>query len=241
MNKTLLAALALTVCVASHAHAADISEPAGFRPYIGVFGDLTFVPSIDATDGFLFDKPGHLNWNVGDGFGVVVGGHLSDNVRLDAELSRDFNGVDNFTYSSGGSALTFAGGGVTQTYALANLWYDFRNGSSFTPYIGGGLGIGWAGGNVIFSGGDGVDASTTSGLAFQVGLGVDYALSDSVSLDLSYRLKGITGLHPDVTPSYDSVDQSTVISHNAQLGLIFHLLEQASVIWSPIANLPLAS
>ena len=238
MKKILLAALAATTVLAAQAHAADIAqEPSGFRPYIGVFGDFTFVPSISASDGgfsipvppfFIFPGgPGKLNWKPGDAAGVVLGGHLGQDWRVDVELSRAFNAINNFTYDNG-NVNYYAGGGVDQTYALANVWYDFHTDSAWTPYIGGGLGIGWAGGsiNIPFAP-ISYGVSPTSGLAFQVGVGAQYAVSDSVSFDFSYRLKGITGLHPVVTTGLepflqDTVDQSTVISHNLQVGATFH-------------------
>jgi opacity protein-like surface antigen len=79
--------------------------------------------------------------------------------------------------------FTVADGGSVQTWALmANAWWDIKNDSRFTPYIGGGIGyaISKFHGGAVY---DGVDGN----FAWQLGVGVDVDVSEETSLGLGYR------------------------------------------------------
>lgn len=79
--------------------------------------------------------------------------------------------------------LTLGDEGNVQTWALmANAWIDLGNSSTFTPYIGGGIGyaISKFDGGAVYSGVDG-------NFAWQLGAGINVAVSDTTSLGLGYR------------------------------------------------------
>jgi len=79
--------------------------------------------------------------------------------------------------------FTVADEGNVQTWALmANVWWDLTNDSQFTPYIGGGIGyaISKFDGGAVY---DGVDGN----FAWQLGAGLNVAVSDSTALGLGYR------------------------------------------------------
>jgi opacity protein-like surface antigen len=81
------------------------------------------------------------------------------------------------------SNFTVAAEGKVQTWALmANAWLDIGNSSTFTPYVGGGIGyaISKFDGGAVYSGVDG-------SFAWQLGAGVNIAVSDTTSLGLGYR------------------------------------------------------
>lgn len=226
MSNTIKAGLlgAILTCMAVQpSHAADIAPQTTFHPYIGVFGGFDFLPGISGTETFSSGS-GTLNSKVGDFAGITVGANLGENWRAELELSRLYNGINNFTFNNG-NINTYAGGGINQTYALANVWYDFRNDSALTPYVGGGLGAGWADGNLDLNDGGFIRATSSTALAFQLGIGVTYDVGDKLSLDLGYRFKGMTGLNPVVTTSNPfslfppTVDQNNIGSHNFQIGL----------------------
>jgi opacity protein-like surface antigen len=84
------------------------------------------------------------------------------------------NFVTNFTVADEGNVQTWA--------LMANAWIDLGNSSTFTPYIGGGIGyaISKFDGGAVY---DGVDGN----FAWQLGAGVDVAVSDTTSLGLGYR------------------------------------------------------
>ena len=216
LKKTWFLSAALVALSAVPSFSADLVQTKAYHPYIGLFGGLDFLPSIAATDTFPLAGSGRLNSKVGDFGGAVIGVELNDNWRVEAELSRSFNGIENFTFNNG-NVNTYSSGAVNQTYALANAWYGFRNQSAFVPYLGGGLGLGWADGNL----GSAARATAPAAFAFQVGAGVTYEVSDRFSIDVGYRFKAMTGLNATVTTSTGSsayLDQNSIGSHNFQIG-----------------------
>lgn len=79
-----------------------------------------------------------------------------------------------------------------------NAYYDFKNSTSFTPYIGAGVGLAFVGAKVSVDGhietpgfsdtwSDSLGKKTRTNFAWNVGLGCAYALNDTVSIDLGYR------------------------------------------------------
>ena len=112
-------------------------------------------------------------------------------------------------------------GSADQLGALVNVWYDFDTGDNWTPYIGGGLGlIRVDRGGLSYETGAVAQAVATAlarqagappgfeppipevpelsgsdtALAYQIGAGVGYALSDTATLQIGYRLQMVDGL-----------------------------------------------
>ena len=93
-------------------------------------------------------------------------------------------GTGTYAFSAGfATNFTVADEGQVQTWALmANAWFDLGNSSTFTPYVGGGIGYALS----KFDGGavyDGVDGN----FAWQLGAGINVAVSDDTALGLGYR------------------------------------------------------
>jgi opacity protein-like surface antigen len=114
-----------------------------------------------------------LNWSGGsDDSAFVAGGGIgyryNDNFRTD--LTVDWAGK----YDIG------AGADLSTTTVLGNLYYDWANDSAFTPYVGAGVGYGWAN----FDPG-----SNRSGLAVGLTAGVAVDLTNSLALDVGYRFR----------------------------------------------------
>lgn len=87
--------------------------------------------------------------------------------------------------SCGGSGNAFQVDGykLRQLSALANAWFDVPTGSPVTPYVGGGLGIA----------GYEVDGEGKARFAWQLGAGVGFDISPSVTLSADYRHRQIKG------------------------------------------------
>jgi opacity protein-like surface antigen len=227
LQKLLPICAAVVAMGAVQSLAADLTQPKTYHPYVEVFGGFDVLPGISASDhSFIFAGPGKVNTQVGEFAGLAVGMELNDSWRVEAELSHSHNGVQNFAYNNG-NVNTYGNGAVNQTYALANVWYDFHNQSAFVPYLGGGVGLGWANGNLDLGGGS-INATSSAALAFQVGAGVVYDVSDRFSIDVGYRFKAMTGLNPLVTAQNlgpfgpYTVDQTSLASHNFQIGAVLH-------------------
>lgn len=69
---------------------------------------------------------------------------------------------------------------------LGNLWVDFKLGSGFTPYVGGGVGIGWAD-LPIFEGPVHIESTD---FVWQFGGGVNFDVNERVFVGVGYRYFG---------------------------------------------------
>lgn len=113
-----------------------------------------------------------------------------------------------------------ADGTFNSSTLLANVYYDFHNSTSFTPYVGAGIGmafnymgadIGWEGDSRSYD-----DWSTN--LAWQVGAGVAYSFNENVAVDVAYRYLDLG--YTEVSTSYGSVGIRPY-NHEIMLGLRF--------------------
>ncbi len=137
-------------------------------------------------------------------------------------------------------------GSAEQLGAMVNLWYDFDVGDTWTPYVGGGLGfVRVDQGGLRYNTGAVAEAvanamaaqqgippgslppgsipesppisGTDTAFAYQIGGGIGYALSDSTTLQVGYRLQMVNGL------SYGGSNDALTISSNTDLRI--HFLE----------------
>ena len=151
--------------------------------------------------------------------------------------------VPELSFSLPGELPTPVSGSAEQLGAMVNLWYDFDAGDTWTPYIGGGLGfvrvdqggLRYNTGAVAAAVANAMaaqqnippgmvpipDAPPVSGtdtaFAYQIGGGIGYALSDSTTLQVGYRLQMVNGL------SYGGSNDALTISSNTDLRI--HFLE----------------
>jgi len=96
--------------------------------YFGVQGGLTL-----AHDG-EFNRTGvNLSFDRGYAYGATLGYHAGGSLRAEAEVTYRGNQIDTF----GGVP---APGKISSTAVMANIYYDFKPGGSWSPYLGGGVG-----------------------------------------------------------------------------------------------------
>ena len=78
---------------------------------------------------------------------------------------------------------------VTTNTLMLNLYYDIDTGTNITPYVGAGIGFASLKGEFKYN--DGAEAEKVSkrktNLAWSLGAGVAYNLTDHVAVDLGYR------------------------------------------------------
>ena len=131
-------------------------------------------------------------------------------------------------------------GTAEQFGAMLNLWYDIETDSDWTPYVGAGLGlIRVDQGDLRYDEGELVRAvlsrlpmsqplppgfvpkpsATDSAFAYQIGAGIGYALSDSTTLHIGYRLQALNGLE------FTGMNPMTMASVRAETDLRIHFLE----------------
>ena len=134
-------------------------------------------------------------------------------------------------------------GTAEQFGAMLNIWYDFEMDSDWTPYVGAGLGFiridqgdlnydegklvqavfaGLAQANIPLPGGGMLPpipkpSTTDSAFAYQLGAGIGYALSDTTTLHVGYRLQALNGLE------FTGMNQAASV--RAETDLRVHFLE----------------
>jgi opacity protein-like surface antigen len=161
---------------AGSAQAADIDTPTPEQ-----YEALGWYLRADAAWSFLQWYGGRDDDALGVGGGV--GYQFTPNIR--ADVRGDWSG----DYNIGGGA------DMSMTTVLGNLYYDFPNDSFLTPYLGAGIGYGWA----PIDGGE-----DKEGLAYSLMAGSSIDLSESVSLDVGYRFREI------IDSSADPMDHSVM-------------------------------
>ncbi len=192
----------------------------------GMYVGVKFIDSIQGhwADVNAYDDFGGWQNTVGGGIFVGYDFYYKFDVPLRAELEyalrSDWTGDED--YAIGTERVNLDAKVNVQTL-LFNVYYDFRNSSDFTPYIGAGVGMAFVRG---FATADVYDINTgartahvsaegySTEFAWQVGAGVSYAFTDNVSADLGYRYLGLGSGGDDVISGFSG-------AHEFSLGLRF--------------------
>jgi len=171
--------------------AAPVAAPSASGAYASFFAGAS-LPDAEVTayqDGVPFGLAIDLDFDTGYIIGGTLGTTILPSLRGEVEFSvikssiSDLFGIPVDADSTGYNLL-------------GNLWYDVDTGTSFTPYIGGGVGYGY---DVVTA--DGSDDINTSGFLYQLGAGVRFAATDNIGLDLGYRYR----VQPDAEISGDTL------------------------------------
>ncbi|MCA3573560.1 MAG: porin family protein [Aestuariivirga sp.] len=171
------------------------------------------------------DVSGNVSLDTDTGFliGGVLGYAWGDTgLRTELELSYSQANLDGFDidwdsnfHNGQVNVDPDFDGDVSVTYIFGNLWYDFGHVfdmGGITPYIGGGLGVGFV--DIDIDAIQGVDfaaSGSETGFAYQLGGGLMWNIADNVALDLGYRYRGV---------ALNDYDQS-LTSQNVLLGINF--------------------
>ena len=163
-------------------------------PYMGVKAGMAMPKDSDVTDSRF---PAGLTADMSYSHGPVASlaaGYKSGPMRFEGELEYQKTGSDQVNVSANGFSVGLPlSGDVTATSLFLNFYYDFVNSSKFTPYLTAGVGRTWLKVDDFSITIPGVGTFNDSGsysdnvFAYQVGAGIGYAVTDSITLDLSYR------------------------------------------------------
>ena len=196
-----------------------MSQAQGFGDqwYVSVFAGYSNINSID-TD-YTGDDVEH-EFDDSFALGLAVGTTVAPNIRGEVELSYSSYEGGDVLYN--GSFSDETEGDATATFLLANIWYDLP-GSSFSggiPYVGGGIGAVSLDADTFFGGSSFGYGDTVTGLAYQVGAGVQFPMGAGM-IDVAYRLKGANGLDIDDNDGSGVYENGTFLSNNLQVGYVF--------------------
>ncbi len=174
----------------------------------------------------------NLDAEIGPAIMGVVGHAIGNGVRLEGEISWRTNDVDisisdigkdiandflgtSFTTDQYNTFLTSNSDTSLENLAfMVNGAYDFQNNSSVTPFIMGGIGFSIVTGTIKVGGLDLGDDDDTV-FAYQFGAGLAYRITQSVSVDVSYRFFGTT------EPEFDVTTEVNNTHHNGLVGLTY--------------------
>lgn len=185
------------ICVLSIA-SISAAAPEVPGPYLSVFiGSSIFqdatAKNMDIQNSTPFDE--EIRFDPGATFGGT-GGFDFGFLRLEGELSYRGAGIDTIKSVTNSYGIRNVDGDLGVYAGMANVFVDLHNDSRFTPYLGGGIGFA----TLSLSDTYGYVLTGTTAdyellylqnddtvFAYQLGGGLDIALSKHFSLDLGYR------------------------------------------------------
>lgn len=158
-----------------------------FAGYLGLshFGNEDFSDKSSNTSGSFKTKSA-------PNFAGALGLRMSDNIRLEGELSYRKLNIEGVNISGLGGADT--DGDFKSWTGLLNVYYDFNTHSKFIPYLSGGIGLSRVAGSVAGIGAAPSFAEEEYGFTWQAGAGLKYRASDKTSYTLGYRYMDTPGL-----------------------------------------------
>lgn len=178
MNKTLLKVVIIFLA---------ISQPALARAEIYLSGHVGGSRASDTTIDNASTADNQISHDLGFDVGIATGYALPF-FRVEAELNSrngDVHRID------GENAIT---GDFTAYSAMANLYFDFKNPSKVTPFIGAGGGILRLSIDNLRSSSATINDESDTTEAWQMVAGVAVKLDPRTSLDLTYRYLGCSDL-----------------------------------------------
>lgn len=151
----------------------------------------------------------------------AIGGYKFNNgIRLEGEI----NGRSATTskLEALGTSLKYDST-VSAVGGMANAYYDISTGTSFTPYVGGGIGVAYlfTSDSTVNAVGTTIPVYKNSGsavLAYQAAAGIAYDITKHVTLDLGYRYYGTTTARLEYATPPAGNDKVTFNSHNVIVG-----------------------
>jgi opacity protein-like surface antigen len=186
------------------------------RIYFAGYMGLKSYPPQDYKDNDL-GLEGEIGVDDSISFAGAIGFKLTPQFRVEAELSHSSADISSANITNFGSFEV--GGSLDSTIAMVNVYYDFDFAwRKAQPFIGAGLGYGWHEGGIDNALGFTANGSSEAdGYVWQVGGGVRYPISDSLSLISAYRYMDGQDLEFSTN---EEVDTS---AHEVRVGLSWDL------------------
>ncbi|MFA5688227.1 MAG: outer membrane beta-barrel protein [Kiritimatiellales bacterium] len=181
----------------------------GVRPYVRVSAGVALLQDADL-GGDTAIQPGvqmkEMEFDTGYSVGFAGGVKFANlPIRAELEFLYQRNDLDNINLTPG---WVYTGDGKLTVMALMlNGFYDFENKTIVTPYLMGGVGVVRAKMKL-----NDVGSETDTVAAFQLGAGLDFKVTDHVSLDAGYRFMMTSD------PDFGGVD-AEITGHRIELGI----------------------
>ena len=195
---------------------------------IGVYVAPKFITGWTVMDNmktqFEEDGDSPVNMNIGDktkgtvGGGLAIGYDFNRQFQVPVRAELEYAAFSEVKGSKSGNFGTNGSWSAKQKLQVQtlflNAYYDFHNSTSFTPYIGAGIGMAFLNTKGSFMGDDGVDprvsestgSKTVTNFAWNVGAGVGYDINENFTIDLGYRFAGLGEAKTKWSTVSDGVD-----------------------------------
>ena len=151
-------------------HSSESTYASAKGHYVSGNIGLAMANDSDLTISTIPGITANIEYDTGLALGLALGYDFG-NARVEGEIAYQKNDFNKMSLLGVDIDLT---GDATLLSLLVNGYYDFANSSVFTPYIGGGLGFAK------------VEVDDTV-FAYQMGIGVGYAVNEKVTIDTKYR------------------------------------------------------
>jgi opacity protein-like surface antigen len=186
--------------------------------YLGASYGMTLLSEAEARDAlgtFNLDfEPGQVA-ALALGYDLKPHGLLGDG-RLELEYARRSNALEEVDFLEG---KVDGDGDLRAESLLLNTWGVYRGFRGWVPYLGAGIGAARLTADDLKVFGQPLADDDKVVFAYQLGVGVDFPLMQSLSLDLGYRFFGTA--RPEFTAADGSKFKTRYLSHSALLGLRF--------------------
>lgn len=189
---------------------AAASSPANAQVYVSGSLGLLMPQDIDASGtGFA----GSAELDNGVGLNVAVGYRFPFNVRVEGEFGYYNSSLNKITVTGVGSTPV-SGGDIDLLAGTANAFYDFKTGTMFTPYLGGGIGFVH----------EKISDSTVTGVAIAGGSSTEFLwqLEGGVSIDVTPHMAIVPSyryLHINDGGTFGGVTVDDTSAHLFKIGL----------------------
>ena len=177
--------------------------------YVGAGAAATMPTDSDSTVGNADNK---ITFDTGWGVLGDLGYGWSNGFRAEGEIAEFRTNADKINGASG------INGRINNVDFMGNLYYDFRTGTNWTPYIGGGIGLSSVDADhigTLTNGGSFNDSSLE--FAFQGIAGVAYQVADNWSVTTDYRYTRTTD--PTFKTTAGGSGRFENASHNVVIGV----------------------
>ena len=221
IRRQMWVAAALSVAVMGLAQAAAAQSP-GFY----VSGAVGTGKPVDA-DYTGTGVNATVESDFGYAFAAAFGYAYTSNLRSEIELAYRSSDISSITSSPA------ANGDISALSGMLNGYYDFRNSTPFTPYIGAGIGVARINidaNTVAVLGGTGVNDSDVV-FAYQGVVGLSYAIDDQLSVfgDYHYFATVDPGFTTDAGASIDTPRIAMNMPMTSRIGRGSKSVSEASV------------
>jgi opacity protein-like surface antigen len=185
-------------------------------PYLGAYlgvNSLATAASSDDKGSFNLEYDPALQGSVVLGWDLKPRNSVGEG-RIEVEYARRSNQLNQVEFLEG---KVKGDGKLTVDSLLLSTYGVYRNPSRWTPYFGGGVGAARITADALQVTGQPLANDDAIVFAYQLGVGVDFGLTNWLSLDLGYRFFGTT--RPRLTEANGSKFHTEYLSNSAILGL----------------------